>query len=211
MDPRQDDSAPAGSSDANGTLYRATHDDSGSTRDAAAAADPTAAARATTSTIYKIPTETARLRQDVDFRVGARLGKIKREELEIASPAVDGNILRFIRTFEKYIKEIRPDSTKKEVIELFRDIFSDTMNFVHRQVLQISALHIFLREVLFEYGAVEKPVGGGYVPSRLIKDLVPYKDEHETLADVLREERAKNAGDSSMDDENLQCRTSRET
>jgi hypothetical protein len=75
MDPRQDDSALAGSSDASGTLYRATHDDSGSARDKTAAADPAAAARAT---IYKIPTETARLRQDVVFRVGARLGKIKR-------------------------------------------------------------------------------------------------------------------------------------
>jgi hypothetical protein len=78
MDPRQDDSALAGSSDASGTLYRATHDDSGSARDKTAAADPAAAARATTSTTYKIPTETARLRQDVVFRVGARLGKIKR-------------------------------------------------------------------------------------------------------------------------------------
>jgi hypothetical protein len=84
---------------------------------------------------------------DVVFRVGARRSKIKREELEIASPAVDGNFLRFIRTFEEYIKEIRPDSTKEEVIELFRDLFSDTVNFVHQHVLQISALHIFLREV----------------------------------------------------------------
>jgi hypothetical protein len=44
---------------------------------------------------------------------------------------------------------------------------------VHRQVLQISALQIFLREVLFAYEAVEKPVGGGYIPSLLIKVLVP--------------------------------------
>jgi hypothetical protein len=50
------------------------------------------------------------------------------------------------------------------------------MNFVYRQVLQISALHIWLREVLFAYGAVEKPIGGGYLPSRLIKVVVPGKD-----------------------------------
>jgi hypothetical protein len=85
------------------------------------------------------------------------------------------------------------------------------MNFVHRQVLQISALHILLREVLFAYGAVEKPVGGGYIPSRLIKVLVPEKDEYEILADVLRQARAKNNHDSSMDDEDLQSRTSEET
>jgi hypothetical protein len=97
------------------------------------------------------------------------------------------------------------------VIELLRDFFSDTMNFVHQQVLQISALHILLREFLFSYGAVEKPVGGGYIPSRLIKVLVPDKDEYEILADVLREARAKNNRDSSMDDEDLQSRTSEET
>jgi hypothetical protein len=113
MDPRRDDSAPAESSDASGTLSRAAHDHSGSARETAAAADPTTAARSPTSTIYKVTTETARLRQDVVFRVGARLSKIKREELEITSPAVDGNVLRFIRTFEEYIKEIRPDSTKE--------------------------------------------------------------------------------------------------
>jgi hypothetical protein len=138
------------------------------------------------------------------------MSKIKREELEIATSAVDGNVLRFIRTFEEYIKEIRPDSTKEEVIELFRDFFSDTVNFLHRQVLQISALHIFLREALFAYGAVEKPIGGGYIPSRLIKVLVPDKDEYAILADVLRKERAKNYRDSSMDDEDLQSRTSKE-
>jgi hypothetical protein len=211
MDPRRDDSAPAGSSDASGTLFRAAHDDSGSARETAAAADPTTAARSPTSTIYKVPTENARLQQDVVFRVGARLSKIKREELEIASPAVDGNVLRSIRSFEEYIKESRPDSTKEEVIELFREFFSYTVNFVHRQVLQISALHIFLREVLFAYGAVEKPIGGGYIPSRLIKARVPDKEEYEILADVLREERAKNSRDSSMDDEDLQSRTSKET
>jgi hypothetical protein len=134
MDPRRDDSVPAGSSDASGTLSRAAHDDSGSARETAAAADPTTAARSQTSTIYKIPTETVRLRQDVVFRVGARLSKIKREEQEIASPAVDGNILRFKRTFEQYIKENRPESTKEEVIEIFRNFFSDTVNFVHRPV-----------------------------------------------------------------------------
>jgi hypothetical protein len=110
-DPRRDDSAPATSSDASGTLYRAAHDDSGNARETAAAADPTTAARSPTFTIYKVPLETARLRQDVVFRVGARLSKIKRKALEIASSAVDGNVLRFIRTFEQYIKEIRPDST----------------------------------------------------------------------------------------------------
>jgi hypothetical protein len=68
-----------------------------------------------------------------------------------------------------------------------------------------------LREVLFAYGAVEKPVGGGYIPSRLIKVLVPEKDGHAILADVLREARAKNNLDSSMDDEDLQSRTSEET
>jgi hypothetical protein len=133
MDPRRNDSAPAGSIDASGTLSSAAHDDSGSARETAAAADPTTAARSPTSTIYKVPTETARLRQDVVFRVGARLSKTKLEELEIASPAVDGNVPRFKRTFEEYIKEIRPDSTKEEVIELFRDFFSDTVNFVHRR------------------------------------------------------------------------------
>jgi hypothetical protein len=144
---RRDDSAPAGSSDASGTLSRATHDDSDSTRETAAAAYLTTAARSPTSTIYKIPMETARLRKDVVFRVGARLSKIKREELEIASPAVEGNVLRFLRMFKQYIKEIRPDFTKEEVIELFRDFCFETVNFVHRQVLQISALHIFLTGV----------------------------------------------------------------
>jgi hypothetical protein len=191
MDPRRDDSATAGSSNASGTLSRAAHDDSGSARETAAAADPTTVARSPTSTIYKVTTETARLRQDVVFRVDARLSKIKRDELETASPAVDGNVLRFIRTFKQYIKEIRPDSTKEEVIELFREFFSGTVNFVHRQVLQISVLHIFLREVLFAFGAVKKPIGGEYIPSRLIKVLVPDKEEYESLADVLREERAK--------------------
>jgi hypothetical protein len=109
---------------------------------------------------------------------------------------------------EQYIKEIRPDSTKEEVIELLREFFSDTMKFVHRQVLQISALHILLREVLFSYGAVEMPVGGGYTPSRLIKVLVLDKEEYAILADVLREAQAKNNRDSSMDDEDLQSKTS---
>jgi hypothetical protein len=67
------------------------------------------------------------------------------------------------------------------------------VNFVHRQVLQISAVHIFLREVLFAYEAVEKAVDGGYIPSRLIKVLVPDKEEYEILADVLPEEQAKNS------------------
>jgi hypothetical protein len=40
---------------------------------------------------------------------------------------------------------------------------------------------------------------------------VPDKDEYAILADGLREERAKNASDSSMDDEDLQSRTSEET
>jgi hypothetical protein len=79
------------------------------------------------------------------------------------------------------------------------------VNFAHRQVLQISALHIFLREVLLAYGTVEKPVGGGYIPSRLIKVLVPDKEEYKILADGFREERAKNSRNSSMDDEVLQA------
>jgi hypothetical protein len=186
MDPRQDDSTPAGSNDAGGTLYQAAHDDAGNARETAAAADSTTAARSPTSTIYKVPTETARLRQDVVLRVGARLSKIKRKELEIALPAVHGNVLRFVRTFEQYINEIRPESMKEEVIKLFRDFFSDTVNFVHRQALQISALHIFLREVLFAYGTVEKSIGGGHIPSRLFKVLVPDKEEYEILADVRR-------------------------
>jgi hypothetical protein len=51
------------------------------------------------------------------------------------------------------------------------------MNFVHRQVLQISALDIYLRKVLFVYGAV----CGSYMPSRLIKLLVPDKEVYEML------------------------------
>jgi hypothetical protein len=85
MDPLQDDPVPAGSNDAGGTLYRAAHDDSGNARETAAAADPTTVARSPTSTVNKVHTETARLRQEVVFRVGARLSKIKREELGIAS------------------------------------------------------------------------------------------------------------------------------
>jgi hypothetical protein len=108
MDPRQGDSAPAGSSDTGGTPYSAAHEDSRSERDSAAAADPMAAARATTVIPYRVTTETSRMRQDVVFRVGARLGKVKREELDNASTAVCGNVLRFIRTFEQYIEEIRP-------------------------------------------------------------------------------------------------------
>jgi hypothetical protein len=96
------------------------------------------------------------------------------------------------------------------VIELLREFFSDIMNFAHRQVLQISALHILLREVLFAYRAVGKPVGGGYIPSHLIKVLVSVKDGYPILGDVLREARAKNNRDSYMDDENLQSRTSEE-
>jgi hypothetical protein len=90
MDPRQDDFVPSGSNDAGGSLYPAAHDDSGNARETAAAADPTTAARSPTATIYKVPTETARLRQDVVFRVGARLSKIKREELEILSQQSTG-------------------------------------------------------------------------------------------------------------------------
>jgi hypothetical protein len=53
---------------------------------------------------------------------------------------------------------------------------------------------------LFEYSAVKKSVGGGYILSCLIKVLVPYKEEYEIIAAVLREERAKNARDSSTHD-----------
>jgi hypothetical protein len=77
MSPRQDDSARAESSDTGGTPYRANHDDCRSERESAEAADPTATARATTSIPHSVLTETARMRQDVVFRVGARLGKIK--------------------------------------------------------------------------------------------------------------------------------------
>jgi hypothetical protein len=104
MDPRQDDSAPADSSDTGGTPYRAAHDDSRREIDSAAAADPMAAARATTVISYRVTTETARMRQDVVFRVGARMENIKREELDNASTAVCGNVLRFIRTLERYIE-----------------------------------------------------------------------------------------------------------
>jgi hypothetical protein len=64
------------------------------------------------------------MRQDVVFRVGVRLGKIKREELDNAPTAVCGNVLRFVRTFEQYVEEIRPDSTTEEVIEL-REFFEN--------------------------------------------------------------------------------------
>jgi hypothetical protein len=40
---------------------------------------------------------------------------------------------------------------------------------------------------------------------------VPDKEEYEIPTDILLEERAKNAGDSSMDDEYLRCRTSKKT
>jgi hypothetical protein len=101
MDPRHDNSAEAGSSGTGGTPYCATHDDFRSERDNAAAADPTAAARATTVIPYRVTTETARMRQDVVFRVGPRIGKIKRKDLDKASTAVCGKVLRFIRTFEQ--------------------------------------------------------------------------------------------------------------
>jgi hypothetical protein len=96
------------------------------------------------------------------------------------------------------------------VIELLREFFSDAMDFVHRLVLQIFALHILLRDVIFAHGAVEKPVGGGYIPSCLIKVLVPDKDENAILDDVLREARAKNNRDYSTDDGDLQSRASEE-
>jgi hypothetical protein len=103
MDPRKDDSARVGSSDTGGTPYRATHDDSRTERDSAAAADPTAEARGTTIIPYWVPTEPASMRQDVVFRVGAWLAKIKREELDNASTAECGNALRFIKPFEQCI------------------------------------------------------------------------------------------------------------
>jgi hypothetical protein len=81
MDPRQDDSAPARSSDTGGMPYRAAHDDSRRERDSAAAADPMAAASATTVIPYRVTTETARMRQDVVFRVGVRLGKSSAKSL----------------------------------------------------------------------------------------------------------------------------------
>jgi hypothetical protein len=72
-----------------------------------------AAARETTVIPYRVSTKIARMRKDVVFHVGAWLGKIKREELDNESTAVCGNVLRFIRTFEQYIEEIRPDSQRK--------------------------------------------------------------------------------------------------
>jgi hypothetical protein len=51
--------------------------------------------------------KTACLRQGIVFRIGARLGKIKRKELKNV-PAVGVNVLRFIRNFGQYIEEIRP-------------------------------------------------------------------------------------------------------
>jgi hypothetical protein len=90
-------------------------------------------------------------------------------------------------------------------------ISTEVSSLAAHNILQISALHIFVWEVLFAYGAVEKPVGGGYIPLRLINVFVPDKEEDEILADVLREERAKMFCDSSMDDEDLQSRNSKET
>jgi hypothetical protein len=84
MDPRKDDSAPAGSSAASSTVYRAAHGDSGRARDSAAAADPPAAATATTPMIYRIPTETTCLRQDVVFRVGACYALLRMRTLSIS-------------------------------------------------------------------------------------------------------------------------------
>jgi hypothetical protein len=55
------------------------------------------------------------------------------------------------------------------------------------------------------------PVGGGYIPSRLIKVLVPDKYKYAILADVLREAGAKNTRDSSTDDEDLQSRSWKES
>jgi hypothetical protein len=85
------------------------------------------------------------------------------------------------------------------------------MNFVHRQVLQISAQYILLREVLFAYGAVEKAVGGGYWTSCFIKVPVPEEEVYAILADVLREARAMDNRDSSMDDDDLKSKTSKDT
>jgi hypothetical protein len=102
MDARQDDFAPAGSSDTGGTPNRATHDDSRSKRQRRSGSS-LGCSQGTTVSPYRVPTETARMRQDVVFRVGARLGKIKLEELDNASTAVCGNVLRFIRTFEQCI------------------------------------------------------------------------------------------------------------
>jgi hypothetical protein len=56
-DQQQDDSAPARSIYADGTLYRAANDDSGSARDCASAADPPAAASETTFKLYMIYTK----------------------------------------------------------------------------------------------------------------------------------------------------------
>jgi hypothetical protein len=65
------------------------------------------------------------------------------------------------------------------------------MNFVYLQVLQISSVHKLLRVDMFAYGAVEKPVGGSYTPSRHIKLHVPGRDDYAFIADVLREARTE--------------------
>jgi hypothetical protein len=70
-----------------------------------------------------------------------RFGKIKREEFETPSPAAGANVLSFIRNYDQYIEEIRPNFTQDDVIGL-QELFSDTINFVDRQVFHIFALHI---------------------------------------------------------------------
>jgi hypothetical protein len=72
---------------------------------------------------HTVLTETARLRQDNVFRVGAGQGKIKRGELEKASPAVVWNVLRFMKISNDTSKKIRLDSTK-EMAQLLRHFSS---------------------------------------------------------------------------------------
>jgi hypothetical protein len=61
MNQQQDDSVPAGFSDAGGAPYWAFRDDSDSGRGIVAAKDPPAAAIATTSTPNRVLTETSHL------------------------------------------------------------------------------------------------------------------------------------------------------
>jgi hypothetical protein len=121
MDPRQDDFAPAGSNDAGGTLYRATHDESRSESQRQRRSGRSHG-RSQDENFYNIQDSHGVCAPTTRIRLSSRRppGQNQAGELEIASPAVDGNVLRFIRTFEQYIKENRPDSTNEEVIGLFR-------------------------------------------------------------------------------------------
>jgi hypothetical protein len=142
--------------------------------------------------LYRVPIKTARLRQDVVFRVGARLGKFKRKELEKASPAVGGNVLRLIRTFKQCIEENRPDSKEEVVVQPYRK-----QKLRYHELCAPTGIFRYLlctlqREVLFACGAIDEPVSGGYISLRLIGLFVPDKDEYAVLSSILREARPTN-------------------